>query len=126
MRAVENRVGDHSDRLYCRVQRRKLSFLTRAAESRSNGISPDIGSVAAVAAELDIVVVRPSARFENKNELMLRAIEAPHSGVGLRPHAEIDRLERIGPGRGEQLTDMAPIHADIYEASGMAGSRQEA
>jgi len=31
--AVENHVGDRSDRLYRRVKRRKLPFLTRAAES---------------------------------------------------------------------------------------------
>ncbi len=125
-RAVENRVGDHGNRLYRQVKRGKLSFLTRAAESGTARLGPDVGSVPAVAAELNIVAVRSGPCLEDKDELVLRAIEAPHFGVGLRPHAEIDCLERIGPRRGEQLPDMTPIHADIYEAIGMAGSRQEA
>ena len=53
------------------------------------GIAPDVGAVAAVSAELDVVDVRRRAGLEDEDELVLGAVERAHAGVGLGPDAEV-------------------------------------
>src|SRR5689334_18724717 len=74
-RAVEDCVGDHRHRLDCRMQRRGIALILRAAKGVASGISPDVAAVAPEAAELDIVAVIAAAVFEHKDELVLAAVE---------------------------------------------------
>src|SRR5205085_1129984 len=73
--AVEDRVGHQAHRLHGRVQRQQVSLLGLARERVGPGVLPDIAAVPAEPAELDVVAVRPLARLEDADELMLAAVE---------------------------------------------------
>ena len=57
-RAVEDRIGDHGDRLHRRVERQQITLLATAGKGIGPGITPHIAAVAPKPAELDIVAVR--------------------------------------------------------------------
>ena len=66
---------------------------------------PDIAAVAAELAELDIVSMSVAAVLEDKDELVLAAIERSHPSIVLDPDAEVFQLAiRIAAG-GQQLWD---------------------
>src|ERR1700732_4751270 len=83
---------------------------------------PDIAAVAAELAELDVVAVRSAALLEDKDELVLAAIERAHAGIVLDPDAEVLQFT-VGFGTGgQQLVEMAPVHADeVQRARGAEG-----
>jgi hypothetical protein len=61
----------------------KHEIRASVAEAVDTCIFPDIRPVTAVFAKLDIVDVRRISRLEYANELMLRAVERTHAGIGL-------------------------------------------
>src|SRR2546423_1920186 len=122
-RAVEDRIGDHRHRLYRRVQRRQIAFAA-SGKGIGPGVSPNIGAVAPEAAELDIVAVPASAVLEDKDELVLAAVERSHPSIVLDPDAEVFQLAvNAAPGR-HQLCDVAPIHADKVDRAVSRERRQ--
>ena len=92
LRAVENRIGDQLDRLYGGVEREfRIAILAETIDAR---IRPDIGPIAAVFAELDIVDMRPRAGFMPK----FNTSRALASTMGWA------RLPRVHPGGAGLLT----------------------
>jgi hypothetical protein len=69
VRTIADRINDKGDRLDRGVQRELA--LRSAAEDVLARIIPDIGSVAAEAAEFNVVDVRRISTLEHKNQLML-------------------------------------------------------
>jgi len=67
------------------------------------GIVPDVGAVAPVLAELEVVEVRGRSRFPHKDELVFGAIEGSHSAVGLIPDAEVFQFGIHGMSGGEHF-----------------------
>ena len=67
--AVQYRVGDQRDGLYGWMQG-ELG-VTVPAEAIDPGIGPDIRTIAAVPAELDVVYVGRGADFEDEHQLVL-------------------------------------------------------
>src|ERR1700729_2636517 len=63
------------------------------AERRSARIGPDVRAPTTAFAQFDIVDVRAAPFREQGQKFMLRAIEAAHAGVGLRPDDEVQRNE---------------------------------
>src|SRR5262252_8745861 len=88
-RTVEDRVGDQHRRLHRWMQRREITFLGAAAKGIAARIPPDIAAIAPKPAELDVVAVLVAAMFEDKDELVLAAVERAHSGIVLDPYAEV-------------------------------------
>src|SRR5262249_26915662 len=76
-RAVEDRIGNEGDGFDRRMQTQKDAFLGLAPEASDPGIGPDIGAVAAMAAERDIVVMRRLAILEHGDEFVLRTVGEP-------------------------------------------------
>jgi hypothetical protein len=50
--------------------------------------------------------------FEHKDKLVLAAVERAHPAIVLDPNAEVLQLVIGGSAGGQQLLDMAPVHAD--------------
>src|SRR4051794_30950485 len=82
-RAVENGIGHKFDRLNRRMQREQVALLAIAPERVRPRIGPNVGSVAAVAAQLDVVPMRSPALFVHQNQLVLAAVERTHAGAAL-------------------------------------------
>jgi hypothetical protein len=67
-------------------------------------------------AQFYIVAVWGPALLEHEHQFVLAAIKRAHAAIGLGPNANIFQLvEHCSPG-GEQLADMAPVHA--HESDG--------
>jgi hypothetical protein len=111
-RAVEDRVGDHRHRLDGRVQRREIALLAAAGKGIAPRIVPHIAAVAAELAELDIIAMPMAAVFEDEDQLVLAAVERAHPGIVLDPDTEVFQLAIGVATGGQQLFDMAPVHAD--------------
>src|SRR5262249_10321268 len=53
--------------------------------------------------------------FEDKDQLVLIAIERAHSGIVLDPDAKVLGLAVKGAAGGQQCVEMAPVHADVVQ-----------
>ncbi len=84
---VEDGVLEHGGRLDGRMVLETAACV--GAERRGAGIGPEVRAPAAAFAEFDVVDVRRGPLLEQRQKLMLRAIEAAHASVGLRPDNEI-------------------------------------
>ena len=93
------------------------------AEGICTRIIPDVGSIAPKSTQFHIVNVTGRALLENENQLVLRPVKAPHSGVCLGPDAKVFELA-IEPRSLENFLHMAPIHADVMDGSIYANGRQ--
>ena len=76
------------------------------------GIVPNVGSIAAKTAKLDVIDMWGVSFLEQKNELMLRAVERAHSGIRFIPNTEIHGFGVEIQGRCEKLPDFSPMHDD--------------
>src|ERR1700693_593963 len=80
-------------------------------------IDADIGAVAAMAAEFDIVVMPRFAILEDADEFVLGAIERAHAAIRFDPDTEIEKIA-IGLGScAQKLAQMAPVHANVMHAA---------
>src|SRR5437588_11983627 len=123
-RAVEDRIGDHRHRFYCRMQRRQIALLAAAGKGVGPGVVPDIGAVAAELAELDVVAVSVAAVFEHKDKLMLAAVKRAHPGIVFGPNAEVYQFAIDVAAGGQQLFGMAPVHEDVVQRTVKAEFRE--
>ena len=55
------------------------------AKAVDSGVGPEIGPVAAVPAEFDIVDMPARSRLEDEDQFVLRPVERSHAAVGLGP-----------------------------------------
>ena len=97
------------------MQRQEIALATAAGEGIGTGITPHIAAVAPVPAELDIVGVRAAVLLENQDELVLAAIERAHAGIVLDPDTQILEFAVDLLNSGEQLGEMAPVHAQVMQ-----------
>jgi hypothetical protein len=81
--------------------RQQIALGAAAGEGVGSGIIPDIAAVAAELAELDIIAVSVASVLEDKDELVLAAVERAHAGIVLDPDAQILELA-IGLSAGGQ------------------------
>ena len=94
------------------------------SESVNAGIVPNVGSVAAMRSEVNVVDVRRGTVLEDEYEFVLGAIKRAHAGVGLPPHADVFQLI-VGSLTGcKYLRTMPPVHKDILEGP-VAGVRSQ-
>src|SRR5258708_3507159 len=108
--AIENRVGDHGDRLYRRMHREIVKpTLVKLVHA---WVLPDVGPVAAKTAELDIVDVRRASILEDEDQLMPRPIERTHAPVAFGPDTQGLQLCVCAVTGGVQFEKMPPIHAN--------------
>ena len=121
MRAVANGVGNQRHRLD-RGMHRQL-FRAPRLQAVEAGIIPDIGAIAAMAAELDIIDVRRRAVFEDRNQLVLGAVEAAHAAIVLAPDTEILEFAIDFTAGAQQGKQVAPIHADKMNGAQLAVRR---
>ena len=70
-RAVAYRICNHRHRLHGGV---KLEIRAAIAEAVDTGMGPDIRAIAAVFAELNVIDVRRTPRFEYAHKFVLRAV----------------------------------------------------
>ena len=55
--------------------------------------------------------------FEDEDELMLGAVKAAHTGVGLHPHAQILEFELMPRRSIQEFPDVTPIHANVQDGA---------
>ena len=111
---VQDRVSDQPHWFYRRVQCEQVAFLARRAGTR---IVPDVGAIASILAELDIVALRCAAVLEHENEFVAAAIEGSHAGVVFDPNTYVLEFGIDASACGKQLTDVPPIRKDKVERS---------
>ena len=83
LRAILDGIGDERHRLDGRMHGER--FVASCAEAVDAWIGPDVGAVASVLAELEVVDMRCRSDLEDGDEFVLRAVEGAHAGVGLGP-----------------------------------------
>src|SRR3984893_9641003 len=72
-RTIEQRVGDERDRFYSGMGGKRLQPIP--AERVDAWVSPNVGAIAAEAAQIDIASMRSFADSEDADGLMLRTVE---------------------------------------------------
>ena len=81
------------------------------------GIIPNIGSVAPVPAEFDVIDMRHATDFEYGDEFVFGAVKRSHATVVFVPDAQIEKsVIEHAPG-GEELEQMPPVHANKMQGT---------
>ena len=113
--AVPHRICNQRDRL---DRRMRLQLVHAARPERVDpGVMPHVGSRAAVAPQLNVVEVGDLAHTEDADQFMLAAVERALAGIRLYPDREIEHFAVNHVAGFDQLTDMAPVHADIMNGT---------
>jgi hypothetical protein len=87
--------------------------VTRPTERVGAGVFPDVGSVATVPAEFNIIDVRAGADLEHEHKLVLGLIQASHTAICLRPDAKVLEISVVTARCRQNFADMPPVHSDI-------------
>src|SRR5947208_15308888 len=74
-RTIEDRIRDQRDRFYGRVKGGEASLFALSPEVVEAWVVPDIASIPAMPAELDIVPVRRAAVLEHEDQLVLAPVQ---------------------------------------------------
>src|SRR5260370_38459764 len=90
-------------------------FQPSGAQRADAGIVPHVRAIATVLAELEIIDVRGGPGLPYEHQLMLRAVERAHAGIGLVPDTEVLELAVDLAAGGEHLPHMPPTHADLMD-----------
>ena len=83
-------------------------FEPASAERTRARVLPDVGAIAAEAAEFDVVLVRRVPRFVQKDQLMLGSIEATLSGIGFDPNNQVLELAVNLTPYGKDVVGVSP------------------
>ena len=91
------------------------------------GIGPNVGAMAAVLSEFNVIDMSSAAVLPDENELMLATIERAHSSIVLVPDRDIFELMVDAATRRQHLIEMTPIHANKVDGAigGMLGKKAE-
>jgi hypothetical protein len=84
------------------------------------GIIPDVAAAATLAADRQVVAIRPLTCFPDEDKFMLAPIEAAHAEVAFGPNAHVEQLGVAGIAGCDHLADMAPIHAKVVDRTSLA------
>src|SRR5260221_12296107 len=90
-------------------------FQPSRAQRADAGIVPDIRAIAPMLAELEIIDVRGGPGLPYEHQLMLRAVERAHAGIGLVPDTEVLELAVDLAAGDEHLPHVPPAHADLMD-----------
>src|ERR1043166_2912073 len=82
-------------------------------------VVPDVGAIAAMSAELDVIAMSSSAYPEHRDQLVLRSIIRSLPGIRFFPHHKIQHLVIDLAAGLNQVGDVAPI--DTSEMNGAVG-----
>ena len=69
-RAIEQGIGNQSDRFHRGVQSQEIAFITLFGEGIYAWIFPDVGAIATESTKLDVISVLSLAISENENKLV--------------------------------------------------------
>ena len=116
---VEQSLRDQRYRFDRRMEFKRL--LPAGGESDHAGERPDIGAVAPVLPELDVVAVGRVALLEHHDKFVLAAVKSTHSALTLVPHADVETVVEHGGAGFQQLADVRMVHA--HERDCAAGHR---
>src|ERR1700677_1532555 len=121
-RVIEKRVGDQPDRLNGRMELVEAPLLARLGEGRRARVFPDVGPVATMLSQFDVVAMRGARNPEHADELVARAIKAAHAAIVFDPDAAVELLEADGTCGAEKFVLMAPVLApELHRAGGAKG-----
>src|SRR5262245_39321481 len=90
-------------------------LLPAGLEAVHAGVLPHVGSVAPKPPQLDVVDVLAIADLEHRDKLVLGAIKTSLAAVGVGPDAEVLQLGVDRLPDGQELTEVAPVHAHVME-----------
>ena len=124
-RTIENRIGDQRDRFYRGMKRGKVPLFALSPEIVQAWVMPDVGAVATMLAQLDVIPVRRPAVLEHEDQLVLAPVEGTHAGIVLDPHTHVFKFGINSERCGQQLVLMAPIHAHVVQGAGGAIPNQQ-
>lgn len=103
-------VGDQAQRLDGGMKGKILP--PTAGHGVHRRIVPNIGSVAAMLAQLDCIGMGSVADLVDEDQLMLGTVERAHAGIRLVPDAEVQEITiDVTADRGDIL-HMSPVHTD--------------
>lgn len=109
-RHVPDRIGNHLHRLDGGMQG-KL-FHPPGVPRVDASILTDIGAVAPVLTQLESVDMGRAALLEDEDQLVARAVETAHPAIVLGPDDQVLHLVIDRTAGGEDLGQVAPVHAD--------------
>src|SRR5258705_1445528 len=95
-------------------------IIALAALRGSAVIFTNIGAVATVFAELDVVNMPPRTGFEHKHQLVSASIKRTHPRIALDPDRNVFQLGVNLTACHDQLVCMAPIHTDEVDCTVVA------
>src|SRR5262245_21208485 len=90
---------------------------TASAERVDPRVLPDIGAVAAMTAEFDVVEMRRITDAEDGNELVLAAIKASLASIILDPDCQVEHFAVDLVAGCQQVADVTPVHADVMHSA---------
>src|SRR5258705_199638 len=90
--AIKYGVRNQRDWLHRRM---RFQLFLRAATREAVGPRkiPDVGTIPAEAAELNVVGMRVFSALEHEHELVAGPVERPHATIGFGPNAEIQEVQ---------------------------------
>ena len=113
--AVPHRIRNQRNRL---DRRMRLELVHAARPERVDpGVMPHVGSRAAVTPQFNVVEVGIVAHAEDADQFMLAAVERALAGIRLYPYREIEHLAVNHAAGFDELTDVAPVHADVMNGT---------
>src|SRR5271169_1081996 len=87
------------------------------AEGVDPSVRPNVRPPAAVLAQLEVVLVGGISMLPDKHQFVLAPVKTAHSGVRLRPNAQVLELEPGAFTGIEQLRHVPPVHTDEQDGT---------
>ena len=92
-------------------------FGPAAAEPGHARVAPEVASVAAMAAEFDVILMGLIADPEHAYEFMLGTVKRTLTGVGLGPDADVQHGAVRSAPRNNQVGKVTPVVAHVMHAA---------
>src|SRR5262245_12806164 len=95
---------------------------SRRIKAVDAGVIENIGTVPALTTELEVVDVRSGSAFEDRDELVFRAVKATLASITLVPNQKVFPFRIEWECGTEELSYVAPVHENIVDGSILAGA----
>jgi hypothetical protein len=99
------------------MKSKKIALVSLFGKSVNSRVFPDIRTVTAEFAELNIVAMSGFAVPEDEDKLMARSIEGAHAAVVLDPDTQVEQGVIYRLSCCEDFFRMAPIHANEVDGT---------